>query len=110
MTPTSEAIRGPYPRLGFGAILPWKGFSSSVADAVPCITTRERIIKQVNFPKVVLPMAAATGGVASFAFGLIPLVALLVLLYRDHLSVWVLALPAVALVHFVFTPAVALLA
>ena len=99
-----------YPLFVFCAILPWKWFSSSVADAVTCITTRERIIKQVNFPKVVLPMAAATGGVASFAFGLIPLVAMLVLLYRDHLSVWVLALPAVVLVQFVFTLAVALLA
>jgi len=99
-----------YPLFVFCAILPWKWFSSSVADAVTCITTRERIIKQVNFPKVVLPMAAATGGVASFTFGLIPLLAMLVLLYRDHVSVWVLALPAVALVQFVFTLAVALLA
>jgi ABC-type polysaccharide/polyol phosphate export permease len=99
-----------YPLFVFCAILPWKWFSSSVADAVTCITTRERIIKQVNFPKVVLPMAAATGGVASFAFGLIPLFAMLLLLYRDHLSIWVLALPLVAVVQFVFTLAVALLA
>lgn len=99
-----------YPLFVFCAILPWKWFSSSVADAVTCITTRERIIKQVNFPKVVLPMAAATGGVASFAFGLIPLFAMLILLYRDHLSAWILALPAVALVQFAFTLAVALLA
>src|SRR3990172_8829059 len=99
-----------YPLFVFCAILPWKWFSSSVADAVTCITTRERIIKQVNFPKVVLPMAAAAGGVASFTFGLIPLFAMLVLLYRDHLTIWVLALPAVALVQFVFTLGVALLA
>lgn len=99
-----------YPLFVFCAILPWKWFSSSVADAVTCITTRERIIKQVNFPKVVLPMAAATGGVASFTFGLIPLFAMLVLLYRDHLTVWVLALPAVAFVQFVFSLGVALLA
>jgi ABC-type polysaccharide/polyol phosphate export permease len=99
-----------YPLFVFCAILPWKWFSSSVADAVTCITTRERIIKQVNFPKVVLPMAAATGGVASFTFGLIPLFAMLVLLYRDHLTVWVLALPAVAVVQFVFSLGVALLA
>jgi ABC-type polysaccharide/polyol phosphate export permease len=99
-----------YPLFVFCAILPWKWFSSSVADAVTCITTRERIIKQVNFPKVVLPMAAATGGVASFIFGLIPLFLMLVFLYPSHLSIWVLALPAVALVQFVFSLAVALLA
>lgn len=99
-----------YPLFVFCAILPWKWFSSSIADAVTCITTRERIIKQVNFPKVVLPMAAAAGGVASFAFGLIPLLLMLVFLYGSHLTAWVLALPAIALVQFVFTLGVTLVA
>lgn len=99
-----------YPLFVFCAILPWKWFSSTVADAVTCITTRERIIKQVNFPNVVLPMAVVAGGVASFTFGLIPLLAMLVLLYPDHLSAWVLAIPIVAVVQLVFTLGVALLA
>ena len=99
-----------YPLFVFCAILPWKWFSSSVADAVTCITTRERIIKQVNFPKVVLPMAATVGGVASFAFGLIPLFAMLFLLYPNHASGWILLLPVVAFVQFVFTVGVTLLA
>lgn len=99
-----------YPLFVFCAILPWKWFSSSVADAVTCITTRERIIKQVNFPKVVLPMAATVGGVASFAFGLIPLFAMLFLLYPNHLSGWILLIPVVAFVQFVFTVGVTLLA
>ena len=99
-----------YPLFVFCAILPWKWFSSSVADAVTCVTTRERIIKQVNFPKVVLPMAVAVGGVASFVFGLIPLFVMLVFLYPSHVTAWVLALPIVALVQFVFTLGVTLLA
>ncbi len=105
-----QTKREAYPLFVFCAILPWKWFSSSIADAVTCITTRERIIKQVNFPKVVLPMAVASGGVVSFLFGLIPLVAMLVLLYPDHITVWVLALPFVAVVQFVFTLGVTLLA
>ncbi|MEO8208702.1 MAG: hypothetical protein ABI598_06675, partial [Chloroflexota bacterium] len=83
-----QTKREAYPLFVFCAILPWKWFSSSVADAVTCITTRDRIIKQVNFPKVVLPMAVAAGGVASFAFGLIALFLMLVLLYPSHLTVW----------------------
>jgi homopolymeric O-antigen transport system permease protein len=105
-----QTKREAYPLFVFCAILPWKWFSSSIADAVTCITTRERIIKQVNFPKVVLPMAAAVGGVASFAFGLIPLLVMLVFIYGNHLSAWVLALPLIALVQFVFTLGVTLLA
>jgi lipopolysaccharide transport system permease protein len=105
-----QTKREAYPLFVFCAILPWKWFSSSVADAVTCITTRERIIKQVNFPKVVLPMAATVGGVASFAFGLIPLFAMLFLLYPQHASPWILLLPVVAFVQFIFTVGVTLLA
>jgi lipopolysaccharide transport system permease protein len=105
-----QTKREAYPLFVFCAILPWKWFSSSVADAVTCITTRERIIKQVNFPKVVLPMAAAAGGVASFAFGLIPLFAMLFFLYPSHASGWIVLLPLVAFVQFVFTLGVTLLA
>ena len=105
-----QTKREAYPLFVFCAILPWKWFSSSVADAVTCITTRERIIKQVNFPKVVLPMAATVGGVASFAFGLIPLFAMLLLFYPQHASGWILLLPVVAFVQFVFTVGVTLLA
>lgn len=105
-----QTKREAYPLFIFCAILPWKWFSSSIADAVTCITTRERIIKQVNFPKIVLPMSVAVGATASFVFGLIPLGLMLVLLYPAHLSVWILALPVVALVQFVFTLGVTFLA
>lgn len=99
-----------YPLFIFAAILPWKWFSSSIADAVTCVTTRERVIKQVAFPKIVLPMSVSVGGVASFVFGLVPLVAMLVFLYPNHLSAWILLLPVIAAVQFVFTVGVAVLA
>jgi lipopolysaccharide transport system permease protein len=98
-----RTTREAYPLFVFCAILPWKWFSSCVQDATTCITTRERIIKQVNFPKIVLPMAVTAGGTASFIFGLIPLGLMLVLLYPSHLSWWVLALPIVAVVQLVLT-------
>ena len=69
-----------YPLFIFAAILPWKWFSSAINDGITSVTSRERIIKQVKFPKIVLPVAAAVGGIVNFAFGLIPLVGLLVLL------------------------------
>jgi ABC-type polysaccharide/polyol phosphate export permease len=105
-----RTTREAYPLFVFCAILPWKWFSSSIADAVTCITTRERIIKQVNFPKIVLPMAVAAGSLVSFAFGLIPLVVMVVFLYGNHLSPWILAVPLVAVVQFVFTLGVTILA
>jgi ABC-type polysaccharide/polyol phosphate export permease len=92
-----------YPLFVFAAILPWKWYSSSVNDAITSVTAREAIIKQVKFPKIVLPVASTVGGIVSFAFGLIPLFAMVGLFYADRLSASALLIPAVALVQFVFT-------
>lgn len=91
----------------FSAILPWKWFSASVNDSITSVTTRERIIKQVNFPKLVLPVAASSSGIVSFAFGLIPLLGLMILFYSDRISPWLLLIPVVAVVQLAFTLAVA---
>lgn len=97
-----------YPLFIFAAILPWKWFSSSISDAVTAVTTRERIIKQVAFPKIVLPVTATASGLASFCFGLIPLVALTLAFFPHRLSVFVLFIPAIAAVQFLITLAVAI--
>ncbi len=98
-----------YPLFVFCAVLPWKWFSSSIADATTCITSKDKVIKQVAFPKIVLPVAATVGGVVSFCFGLVPLGAMMILLYPSYISAWVLAIPLVAAVQFVFTLALTIL-
>jgi ABC-type polysaccharide/polyol phosphate export permease len=98
-----------YPLFIFCAILPWKWFSSTVADSVGSIVARERVIKQIHFPKIVLPLAATVGGVVSFAFGLVPLMVMLVVFYPSHVSAWILALPLIAAVQLLFTLGVAIL-
>ena len=94
-----------YPLFVFCAILPWKWFSTAVNDGISSVTSRERIIKQVQFPKIVLPVAATLAGVTQFAFGFIPLGALLVLFYADRISVWLVLIPVVAVVQLAFTMA-----
>lgn len=98
-----------YPLFVFAAILPWKWFSSAISDAILSVVARERIIKQVHFPKIVLPVAAAISGIVNFAFGLIPLVMLILLFYRDRLSWTLILIPLVAVVQFVFTLGLAVL-
>jgi len=98
-----------YPLFIFSAILPWKWFSSSVGDGVTSVTGQEALIKQVQFPKIILPFAAVLAGIVSFAFGLIPLAAILVLLYPDRISATLLLIPVVAAVQFVFTMGMAVL-
>ncbi len=97
-----------YPLFIFAAILPWKWFTAAVTDATSSIVNQHRLIKQIAFPKVVLPVAAVTAGVVGFAFGLIPLAGIMVL-YLDRLSPLILLVPVIAVVQYVFTIGVALL-
>jgi ABC-type polysaccharide/polyol phosphate export permease len=96
-----------YPLFIFAAILPWKWFSSSVGDGVVAVTSQEGLIKQVQFPKIILPFSAVIAGIVSFAFGLIPLAAILVFMYPERISWTLVLIPVVAAVQFVFTMALA---
>jgi ABC-type polysaccharide/polyol phosphate export permease len=97
-----------YPLFIFAAILPWKWFTASVTDSTASVTSQDKLIKQIQFPKLVLPVAATTAGVVGFAFGLIPL-GLLMLFYADRITPYLLLIPLIAAVQYVFTLAVAFL-
>ena len=98
-----------YPLFVFAAILPWKWFNSSVNDAISSVVGQERLIKQLQFPKIVLPLAATFAAVIHFVFGMIPLAALLVLFFSDRISPYVVLLLPIAAVQLTFTIAVALI-
>jgi lipopolysaccharide transport system permease protein len=97
-----------YPLFIFAAILPWKWFSAAVTDSTGAIVRQERLIRQIAFPKIVLPVATVTAGTVGFAWGLIPLAAIM-LVYHDRLSLMVLWIPVIAAVQYVFTLAAAIL-
>jgi lipopolysaccharide transport system permease protein len=92
-----------YPLFIFSAILPWKWFTSTMSDAVGSVVGQERLIKQLHFPKLVLPVASVFAGITSFAFGLIPLAALLLLFYSDRITPYLLLIPVIAFVQLVFS-------
>jgi ABC-type polysaccharide/polyol phosphate export permease len=97
-----------FPLFLFAAILPWKWFSTTLNDATMSITSRQSLIVQIRFPKIVLPTASVVAGTVSFAFGLVAL-GLVYLFYLNRLSAWVLLIPVIAVVQFVFTLAMAVL-
>jgi ABC-type polysaccharide/polyol phosphate export permease len=92
----------------FSAILPWKWFTSSINDGIASVVGMERLIKQINFPKLVLPVSGVVAGIANFFFGLIPLGALILLFYPDRATPWLLLIPAVAAVQFLFSLSIAI--
>ena len=91
-----------YPLFIFSAILPWKWFTATMTDSTSSIVRHEQLIKQIQFPKIVLPTAATTAGIVSFAFGTIAL-GILMLFYPDRISPYLLFIPLIAAVQFVFT-------
>jgi ABC-type polysaccharide/polyol phosphate export permease len=97
-----------YPLFVLSAILPWKWFTTSIGDAASSVVSQEKLIKQIQFPKLVLPVAATTAGVVGFAFGLIPLAGIM-LLYQDRISPFLILIPIIALVQYVFTLGVSFL-
>jgi homopolymeric O-antigen transport system permease protein len=96
-----------YPLFIFSAILPWKWFQSVVTDATSTVVRQERLIRQIAFPKLILPMATTISGVVGFIFGLIPLAVLL--LWFGRATPQLVWLPVIAGVQFVFTLAMAVL-
>jgi lipopolysaccharide transport system permease protein len=96
-----------FPLFLFAAILPWKWFNSTIGDAVTSVVLQDRLIKQIQFPKIVLPVATVTAGIVNFTFGLLPTMGLL-LLMPGHLSINVLWVPVIAAVQFIFTLALSL--
>ena len=95
-----------YPLFIFSAILPWKWFTTSVSEGVGSVVGQERLIKQIQFPKIVLPVSVTVAGIVNFAFGMIPLSLLLVLLFRDRINPNLAYIPVIAFVQLVFTLAV----
>ena len=97
-----------YPLFIFTAILPWKWFTETVSGGIQSVIGAERLIKQIYFPKLVMPLAATASGVVSFAFGLIPLFGLMLVAFQGRITPWLLLIPLVAVVQLVFSLAIAI--
>jgi lipopolysaccharide transport system permease protein len=102
-----QASTPDYPLFILSAILPWKWFTASINDATTSVVSQERLIKQIQFPKIVLPVAATTAGIVGFGFGLIAL-GVIMLFYIDRVSINLVFIPIIAAVQYVFTLGMAL--
>jgi homopolymeric O-antigen transport system permease protein len=91
-----------YPLFIFAAILPWKWFQTSVQDGITSVSGAERLVRQIQFPKLVLPVSAVVAGIVNFAFGLIPLFMLMLVFFRDRIEPTFLLIPVIAAVQLLF--------
>src|SRR3954453_16535287 len=75
-----------FPLFLLSAMIPFKWFTGIVTEGSKSVTRQEQLIKQIQFPKVVLPVATAGSELVQFFAGIALLVVLLVLAYSPHLS------------------------
>lgn len=89
----------------FLALLPWRWFTSSVNEGVVSIKNRSKLIKQIYFPKVVLPIISIASNTVSFiiAFGLLILLLLILTITGFKIGLAVLFLPFIIIVQLLFT-------
>ena len=91
----------PRPIFYFTALLPWLYFSSTLNSAGLSLVSNSGLLTKIYFPRIILPAAAALGGLLDFLIGSVLLIGFVV--YYDipfgwHFLLWpVLVVPLVLL-------------
>jgi len=68
----------PKPIFYFSALLPWIYFSSTLSYGGMSLLNNSNLLTKIYFPRVILPAAAALGGLLDFAIGTVMLVGITV--------------------------------
>ncbi len=84
----------------FVALLPWLFFSTSLQTSTDCIVENYNLVKKIYFPRQVLPLSVATGGLVNYIYGLI-VVLVGLLIARIPLTWNILFLPLLLLILYV---------
>lgn len=85
----------------FCGILPWTWFSSSSLESANVLMIHGNLIKKILFPAEILPIVAVTSNFVHFSLGL-PILLLFVSIFGKTYTIYLLFLPLVILVQYVF--------
>jgi lipopolysaccharide transport system permease protein len=56
----------PYPVFTFSALLPWQLFSYALTESSNSVVVNQRLLTKVYFPRLIMPLAAVSVGLADF--------------------------------------------
>jgi lipopolysaccharide transport system permease protein len=90
----SEGV--PYPIFAYCALLPWNYFAGAIDRSGKSLVSSAGLITKVYFPRLVIPLAAATAGIVDFAIAFVILIGMM-FFYGITPTVAVLTLPALLL-------------
>jgi len=86
-------------------ILPWNFFTSVINQGTLCILSNAGVIKKVYFPREILPISETTSGLINFLISFL-IIFIFLIFSGIGLSKYVLYLPLVVLIQYVFTLAI----
>jgi len=84
------------------ALIPWKGLSASITSGSTAVTGNERIVRQLVFPRIVLPAARLTAQLWRLLIAVLAMVGMMLVFWPDRASTQLAWLPALVLVEVVF--------
>ncbi|HMP72220.1 MAG TPA: ABC transporter permease [Kiritimatiellia bacterium] len=93
-------------------VFAWQFTVQSVNSGLHSITGNANLVKKVFIPRIILPLASTLANLVNYLLSLIvqiPLIAVLQSMQGGGLSGWLVLMPVMILVHFLFNLALALL-
>jgi len=97
-----------FPLFILSAFFPWMSFSASLFEATNSIIKNENLLKQFAIPREIIPIASVTANFIKFFCGFIAVFPIFII-FNLKIIPFLLFLPLVFLLHFVFTVGVSLL-
>jgi lipopolysaccharide transport system permease protein len=97
-----------YPAFVFSALLPWTWFSSSVSSACGLFTNNRDLLRRPNFKPVLLMVVNALSHLLTYLMAL-PVLFTLLFLYRNSVAPTVLLLPVLILIQGVLIVGVSII-
>ncbi len=83
----------PYPVFALTGLIAWQYFAGSLTRSSTSLVGSANLITKVYFPRLIIPISGALGGLVDFAIAFIVLL-IMILIYRLPLSPTMLLLPA----------------
>jgi ABC-type polysaccharide/polyol phosphate export permease len=81
------------------ALIAWKGIATTISTGCTAVTGNERIVRQLSFPRIVLPAARVGSQLWRLAVALVVLVAVVLLFWPERVSLSLLWLPVLAVIQ-----------
>lgn len=86
----------------FVALLPWTEFVTSINGGLNCVIENASLVKKIYFPRMILPISVAATYTIDYIYCLPILIAAL-LISKVPITIFILFLPVVIFVQFLFT-------